>query len=93
MAKIGNYIQRNYQNKFRSQNQTRKTWADYNKAWAKRRAAAAQRADQLASVSYTLASMHTYSTQANTLFIMQNQGRLGTYASQSAALVRLDLRV
>lgn len=91
MAKVGNYIQRNYQNKFNTK--TRKTWSEYNQAWAKRRAAAAQRADQMASVSYSLARMHTYASQANTLFIMQNQGKLGTYASQTAALARLDLRV
>jgi 2-oxo-4-hydroxy-4-carboxy--5-ureidoimidazoline (OHCU) decarboxylase len=91
MSTIGNYSQRNYQTRFRSQNKP--SWAAYNKAWTKRRQAAEKRFDQLSNMAYAMQVANTQASQANALFVMQNQGRLGTYASQTAAMARINLVV
>ncbi|GAB2184046.1 flagellar biosynthesis protein [Roseibium sp. LAB1] len=91
MAKIGNYFQRDYSKRFGSNRKP--TLADYNKAWMKRRQMAAKRIDQLNNLAYVMQSINTQASQANTLFVMQNQGRLGTYASQTAAMARINVVV
>jgi ABC-type enterochelin transport system substrate-binding protein len=91
MQKIGNYAQRDYQSRFRSQRKL--SWSDYNKAWTKRRQASAKRLEKLNALAYTMQVVNTQASQANTLFVMQNQGRLGTYGSQAAAMVRVNLVV
>ena len=91
MAKIGNYVQRDFHKRYRFGG--KKTWSDYNKVWNKRRAVSAERVQQLNSIAHRFSTIATVATQANALFVMQNQGKLGTYASQAAALSRLDIRV
>jgi len=90
MSSIGNYSQRNYQNRFRTQ---KPSWAAYNKAWTKRRQAAEKRFDQLSNMAYAMQVANTQASQANALFVLQNQGRLGTYASQTAAMARINIVV
>ena len=40
MAKVGNYVQRDYHKTFSTKRQS--TWSDYNKAWSVRRQASSQ---------------------------------------------------
>jgi len=91
MPKVGNYVQRDYHNKFRSQRKS--TWSDYNKAWAKRREASAQKMQQLRNIAATFNTIGVQANQANTMFVMQNQGRLGAYANQTAAMARVNVLV
>ena len=91
MAKVSSYVQRDYSRRFSSSKKL--SLADFNKAWAKRRQTAAKRIDQLNNLAYVMQSINTQASQANTLFVMQNQGRLGTYASQTAAMARINVVV
>ena len=88
MTKVGNYVQRDYHNRFRSKQ--KKTWSDYNKSWSQRRQASAAKAQQLRNVAASFTTISVQASQANTSFVMQNQGTLGTYASQTAALSRYN---
>ena len=81
MAKVSNYFQRDYSKRFSSSRKV--SLADYNKAWTKRRQSAAKRIDQLNNLAYVMQSINTQASQANSLFALQNQGRLGTYASRT----------
>ncbi|NKX65294.1 MULTISPECIES: flagellar biosynthesis protein [Stappiaceae] len=91
MAKVSNYFQRDYSKRFSSNRKV--SLADYNKAWTKRRQSAAKRIDQLNNLAYVMQSINTQASQANSLFVLQNQGRLGTYASQTAAMARINVVV
>ncbi|MHA7776964.1 flagellar biosynthesis protein [Roseibium sp. M-1] len=91
MSSIGNYTQKGSQNRY--SNRTRTSWATYNKAWAKRRQAAEKRFDQLSNMAYAMQVANTQASQASALFVLQNQGRLGTYSSQTAAMARINLVV
>ena len=91
MAKVSNYFQRDYSKRFSSSRKV--SLADYNKAWTKRRQSAAKRIDQLNNLAYVMQSINTQAPQANSLFVLQNQGRLGTYASQTAAMARINVVV
>ena len=91
MSTIGSHFHRNSQSRFRSVRKP--TLADYTKAWTKRRQAAAKRFDQLSNLAYAMQVANTQASQASALFVLQNQGRLGTYASQTAAMARINLVV
>ena len=91
MPKVGNYVQRDYHNKFRSQRKS--SWSDYNKAWAKRREASAQKMQQLRNIAANFNTIGLQAAQANTMFVMQNQGRIGGYANQTAAMARVNVLV
>ena len=91
MPKVGNYVQRDYHKRFSSQRKS--TWSDYNKAWAKRREASAQKMQQLRNIASNFNTIGLQANQANTMFIMQNQGRLGGYANQTAAMARVNILV
>jgi len=91
MAKVGNYVQRDYHKTFRTQRKS--TWSDYNKAWNNKRQASAQKMEQLRNIASTFSAIGTQASQANTVFVMQNQGRLGTYANQTAAMARVNIVV
>jgi len=91
MAKIGNYVQRDTYSRFRSQRKL--SWSDYNKAWAKRRQSAAKRLDKINALAYTMQTVNLQSSQLNTLFVLHNQGRLGHYGNQTAAMARINLVV
>ncbi|WP_269580563.1 flagellar biosynthesis protein [Roseibium sp. Sym1] len=91
MAKIGNYVHRDTYSRFRSQRKP--SWSDYNKAWTKRRQASAKRLDKLNALAYTMQVVNTQASQANTLFVLQNQGRLGHYGNQTAAMARINVVV
>lgn len=91
MPKVGNYVQRDYHNRFSSQRKS--TWSDYNKAWAKRREASAQKMQQLRNLASTFTNIGLQASQANTVFVMQNQGRVGGYTSQVAAMARVNVLV
>lgn len=91
MPKVGNYVQRDYHSKFRSQRKS--TWSDYNKGWAQRRAAAAEKMQSLRNLASTFTNIGVQASQANTVFVMQNQGRVGGYTSQVAAMARVNVLV
>ncbi|MCK7615763.1 flagellar biosynthesis protein [Roseibium sediminicola] len=91
MPKVGNYVQRDYHNRFSSQRKS--TWSDYNKAWSKRREASAQKMQQLRNVASVFNSIGVQASQANTVFVMQNQGRVGAYANQTAAMNRVNVLI
>jgi|GEM_PF-1228281 len=91
MSKIGNYVQRDYHKTFSSKK--RSTWSDYNKAWTKRRQASEAKMQQLRNLAYNFNVIGTQASQANTLFVLQNQGRLGNSSNQTAALSRLNILV
>lgn len=91
MAKIGNYVQRDYHKTFTSKRKS--TWSDYNKSWSQRRSSSAAKMEQLRGVASTFLTISTSASQANTSFVIQNQGRLGSYASQTAALSRYNFLV
>ncbi len=48
---------------------------------------------QLRNLASTFATINTQAAQTNTLFVMQNQGRLGGYANQTAAMARINVLV
>jgi hypothetical protein len=91
MAKVGNYVQRDYHKTFRTQRKS--TWSDYNKGWNQRRQGAAQKMQQLRNIANNFAIIGTQASQANTMFVMQNQGNLGGYTSQTAAMARVNVVV
>ncbi|CTQ43724.1 MULTISPECIES: hypothetical protein [Stappiaceae] len=91
MAKVGNYVQRDYHKTFSTKRKS--TWSDYNKAWNGRRQASSQKMQQLRNLASTFATINTQAAQTNTLFVMQNQGRLGGYANQTAAMARINVLV
>jgi len=91
MPKVGNYIQRDYHKRFSSQRKS--TWSDFNKAWSKRRQASAQKMQELRNLASTFNTIGIQASQANTVFVMQNQGRIGGYANQTAAMSRINVLV
>ncbi len=91
MPKVGNYVQRDYHNKFRSQKKS--TWSDYNKAWAKRRKASARKMQELRNLAGTFTSIGTQASQANTAFTIQNRGGQRVYASPAAVMSRINIVV
>ncbi|QFT30725.1 flagellar biosynthesis protein [Roseibium porphyridii] len=91
MPKVGNYVQRDYHNKFRSQRKS--TWSDYNKAWAKRRQASTQKMQELRNLASNFTNIGVQASQANTVFLMQNQGQGTAYASPTAVMSRINVIV
>lgn len=91
MAKIGNFVQRDTYSRFRSQRKP--SWSDYNKAWTKRRQSAAKRLDKLNALALNMQVTNLQSSQLNTLFVLKNQGRLGHYSNQTAAMARINVVV
>jgi len=91
MPKVGNYVQRDYHSRFGSQKKS--TWSDFNKAWAKRREASAQKMQELRNLASTFNTIGIQASQANTVFVIQNQGRVGGYANQTAAMARINVLV
>ena len=57
MAKVGNYVQRDYHKTFSTKRQS--TWSDYNKAWNGRRQASSQKMQQLRNLASTFGD-HQY---------------------------------
>lgn len=91
MPKVGNYVQRDYHSKFRSQRKS--TWSDYNKAWNKRRQASSQKMQQLRAIAGNISALNTQASQANTAFLMQNRGAQGVYSSPTAVMSRINVLV
>lgn len=91
MPKVGNYVQRDYHNKFKSQQKS--TWSDYNKSWNQRREAAAQKMAQLRTIANNFSTITSEASQSNTNFLMQNQGQSGPYASNTAVMARVNVVV
>ncbi|WP_305987380.1 flagellar biosynthesis protein [Roseibium sp. MMSF_3544] len=91
MPKIGNYVQRDYHKTFSSQRKS--TWSDFNQAWAKKRQASAQKMQQLRNLASTFNTIGTQASQANTLFVMQNQSQAGPYANPTAVMARVNVLV
>ncbi|MCX2725827.1 flagellar biosynthesis protein [Roseibium salinum] len=91
MAKVGNYVQREYHSRFGSQR--KKTWSDYNKGWTTRRANALKQTQQLRNIANNFSNISIHSSQANTVFVMQNQSQLGAYASPTAVMSRINVVV
>ncbi|WP_428646257.1 flagellar biosynthesis protein [Roseibium sp.] len=91
MPKVGNYIQRDYHKRFGSNRKS--TWSDYNKAWSKRRQSSAQKTQQLSNLANTFGTINVQASQANTLYIMQNQSRLNGYSSPTAVMSRVNVLV
>lgn len=91
MPKIGNYVQRDYHSRYRSQKKS--TWSDYNKSWASRRQASAQKMQQLRTIASSFNVIGLQAYQANTMYVMQNQGSLGGNANQTAAMARVNILV
>lgn len=91
MPKVGNYVQRDYHNRFSSKRQS--TWSDYNKGWNTRRAAAAEKAQNLRNIANTFSTIGIESAQSSTLFVMQNQNSAGPYANPTAVMSRVSILV
>ncbi|WP_299472732.1 flagellar biosynthesis protein [uncultured Roseibium sp.] len=91
MPKVGNYIQRDYHSKYRSQGKS--TWSDYNQAWAQKRQASAERMQQLRAIANNFATIGTQASQANTAFIFQNRSQAGPYANATAVAARINVLV
>jgi len=91
MAKVGNYVQRDYHKTFSSKQKS--TWSDYNKAWNQRRQASAAKMQELRNLASTFTSIGTEASQANTVFLMQNQGAQSVYASPTAVMSRINIVV
>ncbi|MCR9060150.1 MAG: hypothetical protein NXI02_22635 [Rhodobacteraceae bacterium] len=91
MPKVGNYVQRDYHSKYRSQGNS--TWSDYNQAWNKKRQASAQKMQELRAVASTFTAIGAQATQANTVFVMQNQNQAGPYANTTAVMARVNVLV
>ncbi len=91
MPKIGNYVQRDYHNRFSSKR--KKTWSDYNKAWNQRRNSSGDKTQQLRNIANTFNNINVQASQANTLYVMQNQSRLGGYTSPTAVMSRVNVVV
>ncbi|MHA7776965.1 flagellar biosynthesis protein [Roseibium sp. M-1] len=91
MAKVGNYVQRDYHKTFSSRRKS--TWSDYNKGWNQRREGSAQKMQQMRNIANTFATIGIQASQSNTLYVMQNQGSLGNYGNQTAALSRINVLV
>ena len=91
MPKVGNYIQRDYHKRFSAKRKS--TWSDYNKAWSKRRQSSTQKIQQLNNLANTFGTINVQASQANTLYVMQNQSRLGGYSSPTAVMSRVNVLV
>ncbi|MBO6507052.1 MAG: flagellar biosynthesis protein [Roseibium sp.] len=91
MPKVGNYVQRDYHSKFRSQRKSR--WSNYNKAWSQKRSSAIEKSQQLRNIASTFTSISTNAAQANTQFLMQNRGAQGIYATPTAVMSRVNVLV
>jgi hypothetical protein len=91
MANVGKNVQRDAYSRFRSQRKP--SLSDLNKAWTKRRQASARRFDKLNALAYIMQTVNLQSSQLNTLFVLRNQGRLGTYGNQIAAQARINVVV
>ncbi|PVB59701.1 flagellar biosynthesis protein [Labrenzia sp. 011] len=89
MATVGNYVQRDYHKTYSSQKTS--TWSDYNKSWGSRRAAAAEKMQQLRSIASTFSTIGTQASQANTAFLIQNMGTQSGYASPTAVMSRINV--
>ncbi|MDN3720354.1 hypothetical protein QW131_16935 [Roseibium salinum] len=71
----------------------KKTWSDYNKGWTTRRANALKQTQQLRNIANNFSNISIHSSQANTVFVMQNQSQLGAYASPTAVMSRINVVV
>ncbi len=91
MPKVGNYVQRDYHNRFSSKQKT--TWSDYNKGWASRRAKAAEKMQNLRNIATNFQNIGVQAAQSNTLFVMQNQNQAGPYANNTAVMARVSVLV
>ncbi|MCV0423905.1 MAG: flagellar biosynthesis protein [Roseibium sp.] len=91
MPKVGNYVQKDYHNRFRSQRKS--TWSDYNKSWSTRRSNALEKSKQLRTIANNFSTINAQAAQATTLFSMQNQNVSGPYANPTAVMSRVSVLV
>ncbi|MEL7525288.1 MAG: flagellar biosynthesis protein [Pseudomonadota bacterium] len=91
MPKVGNYVQRDYHSRFRSQGKS--TWSDYNQAWSKRREASAQKMQELRALASNFNVIGTQASQANTAFVFQNRNQAGPYANATAVAARINVLI
>ena len=91
MPKVGNYVQRDYHSRFRSQRKS--TWSDYNKSWSQRRSNALEKSQQLRTIAGNFSTISAQAAQASTVFSMQNQNTGNPYASQTAIMSRVSILV
>ncbi|WP_299815431.1 flagellar biosynthesis protein [uncultured Roseibium sp.] len=89
MAKVGNYIQRDYHGTYSSKKKS--TWSDFNKSWGARRAAAAEKMQNLRTIAHNFNTISTYSSQANTSLVMQSRGSQSVYSSPTAVMSRINV--
>ncbi|POF29843.1 flagellar biosynthesis protein [Roseibium marinum] len=89
MAKIGNYVQRDYHKTYSSRKKS--TWSDFNKSWGSRRAAAAQKMQNLRTIANNFSSINTYASQANTALVIQSRGSQNVYSSPTAVMSRVNV--
>lgn len=91
MPKVGNYVQRDYHNRYSSQKKS--TWSDHNKSWSARRKASAEKMQQLRTIASSFNVIGLQAYQANTMYVMQNQGSLAGNANQTAAMARVNVLI
>ncbi|GAA0775412.1 flagellar biosynthesis protein [Roseibium denhamense] len=89
MPKVGNYIQRDYHNTFRSKKSS--TWSDYNESWNKRRTNAAKKIQQMRTTASTFIMSSAQAGQAKTMYLLQNAGGTSQYASTTAVMNRVNI--
>ncbi|MTI43579.1 hypothetical protein JM93_02801 [Roseibium hamelinense] len=89
MPKVGNYVQRDYHNTFKSRKKN--TWSDYNDSWNKRRAKAAQKSEQLRTTAFSFIMSSAQAGQAKTMYLLQNAGGTQQYASTTAVMNRVNI--
>lgn len=93
MPKIGNYVQRDYHSKFRSQRKSK--WTGFNKSWGARRGNSIQKGQQLRSqLANSVNTINIQMVQQQALSTMQNRySPQATYASPTAVSARINMVV
>lgn len=91
MAKVGNYVQRDYHGTYSSKKKS--TWSDFNKSWGSRRAAAAEKMQNVRSIAANFTNIATAASQTNTSLVIQSIGSQSIYASPTAVMSRINVVV
>lgn len=88
---VGNYIQRDYHNRFSSKRASK--WKSYNSSWANRRSDAIQKGQALrATLTQTVSRATTNLVQQQASLALRNSySPQGTYASPTAVAARVNV--
>jgi hypothetical protein len=93
MAKVGNYVQRDYHSRFSSKRKSR--WKAYNSAWSQKRSNSIQKGAALRNqLTNSVASITTAAGQQQaSMFLRNSYTPQATYASPTAVAARVNVLV